>query len=100
MHRKYFIFMFAGQMTDELEKDFGVDSFITEFVSGGPKHYGYKVWSTKDQKEKICIKVKGFNVNHDAAAAINFDALREKVFAFVKNKDRQETVLNIQRIER
>lgn len=33
---------FLGEMTDELEKE-GAGSFITEFVSGGPKHYGYKV---------------------------------------------------------
>lgn len=87
-------------MTDELEKDYGQGSFITEFVSGGPKHYGYKVYSTKDQKEVTKIKVKGFKVTHDASAQINFDNLRQKVFAFVRDNDRLESEIRIQRIER
>lgn len=87
-------------MTDELEMDYGTGSYITEFVSGGPKHYAYKVWSTKENKEKVCIKVKGFKITHDISATINFDALREKVHVFVQERDRQETVIRLQRIER
>lgn len=30
--------LISGCMTDELEKDYGQGSFITEFVSGGPKY--------------------------------------------------------------
>ena len=33
-------------------------------------------------------------------AAINFENLRQKVFAYVQARDRQETVIRIQRIER
>ena len=33
---------FLGDMTDELEKPYGAGSYITEFVSGGPKNYAYK----------------------------------------------------------
>jgi hypothetical protein len=29
-------------MTDELE-EYGQGAYISEFVSGGPKHYGYEV---------------------------------------------------------
>jgi len=72
----------------------------TNSVSGGPKHYAYKVWSSNDQQEKISIKVKGFSINHAAAATINFENLRQKVFACVQARDRQETVIRIQRIER
>ncbi|XP_049826242.1 uncharacterized protein LOC126266383 [Aethina tumida] len=36
---------FIGDMTDELEV-YGIGSYITEFVSGGPKNYAYSVWST------------------------------------------------------
>lgn len=86
-------------MTDEL-KDHGEGSFITEFVSGGPKHYAYKVLSSKEQKEKVYIKVKGFAINCANSAAINFESLRKKVFAFIKEKDRQETEIRIRRIER
>ncbi|KAJ8965523.1 hypothetical protein NQ317_019537, partial [Molorchus minor] len=48
---------FIGDMTDELES-YGAGSYISEFVSGGPKNYAYKVFSTKDQKEEIVCKVK------------------------------------------
>lgn len=109
--------LISGCMTDELEKDYGQGSFITEFVSGGPKyaclkldmvqihimlfrHYAYKVWSEKDQAEKTIIKVKGFKLTYNATADINFDKMREIVHAFVQNRDRKETLLRIQRIER
>lgn len=97
---KKFTCFALGEMTDELEKDYGIGSFITEFVSGGPKHYAYKVWSTKDQCEKISMKVKGFRITHDLTAEINFDTLRNKVHAFVENQERRETDVLIQRIER
>lgn len=87
-------------MTNELEKDYGPGSYIIEFVSGGPKHYAYKVWSTREQKEKVSIKVKGFSINHAASALINFDNLRDKVHSYVQQHDRQETNVKIQRIER
>ena len=55
---------YPGDMTDELEKDFGSGGHITRFVSGGPKQYSYQVWSTK-QKEvlstcKSCILYYNF----------------------------------------
>lgn len=86
-------------MTDELQ-DYGPGSYITEFVSGGPKHYAYKVWSTKEKKEKVSMKVKGFRITQDISAELNFETLRQKVHAFVKDQDRQETIIRIQRIER
>ncbi|MCP4051885.1 MAG: hypothetical protein GY739_02270, partial [Mesoflavibacter sp.] len=39
---------FLGDMTDELEGPYGPGSYISEFVSAGPKNYGYKVFSTND----------------------------------------------------
>ncbi|XP_049818063.1 uncharacterized protein LOC126264380 [Aethina tumida] len=45
---------FIGDMTDELEV-YGIGSYITEFVSGGPKNYAYSVWSTTKQ----CIEHRG-----------------------------------------
>ncbi|XP_055380657.1 uncharacterized protein LOC129611502 [Condylostylus longicornis] len=41
---------FIGDMTDELTS-YGDGSFITEFASGGPKNYGYAVYSTKSQSQ-------------------------------------------------
>ncbi|WP_221936015.1 hypothetical protein, partial [Klebsiella pneumoniae] len=36
---------YLGEMTDELV-EYGPGSYITDFVSGGPKTYSYLVWST------------------------------------------------------
>ncbi|CAH1106576.1 unnamed protein product [Psylliodes chrysocephalus] len=69
---------FIGDMTDELEKE-GSGSYITEFVSGGPKNYAYKVWSTKDQDFKITCKVKGISLNHSASQKINFNSIKRMV---------------------
>jgi hypothetical protein len=46
---------FIGDMTDELE-EYGCGSYITEFVCGGPKNYAFKVFSTKDNTKKQCVK--------------------------------------------
>lgn len=86
-------------MTDEL-RDYGTGSYINEFVSGGPKHYAYKIWSTREQKEIIVIKVKGFSINDDVSALVNFEALKRKVHAFVQKGERQETTVRTQRIEK
>ena len=37
-----------GGKTDELEKDFGVGSYISELVALGPNNYTYKVFSQKE----------------------------------------------------
>lgn len=67
-----------GEMTDELE-DYGEGSYITEFVSGGPKNYAYKVWSTKNEKEMITCKVKGIQLNYEAAQLINFESIKDMI---------------------
>lgn len=69
---------FVGDMTDELES-YGAGSYITEFVSGGPKNYAYKVFSTKSQMEEIVCKVKDISLNYAASQLINFDCIRQMV---------------------
>lgn len=69
---------FIGDMTDELEA-YGPNSYITEFVSGGPKNYAYKVFSMKSQQEEIVCKVKGLALNYAASQLINFDSIKEMV---------------------
>lgn len=69
---------FIGDMTDELQC-YGHGSFITEFVSGGPKNYSYKVFSTNDKTEHIVCKVKGINLNYESSQKINFDSIKEAV---------------------
>ena len=57
---------FLGDLTNELKPG----QFIREFVSLGPKTYGYQ---TNDGK--TCVKVKGFTLNGTASEIINFNSL-------------------------
>lgn len=60
---------FLGDLTDELK-----GSYITDFVSGGPKNYAYR---TNKGKQKC--KVKGFSLNFDNSQHLNFDSMTEMV---------------------
>ncbi|KAG5873201.1 hypothetical protein JTB14_013361 [Gonioctena quinquepunctata] len=86
---------FVGDMTDELEKE-GLDSYITEFVTGGPKNYSYTLWSTKNREHKTVCKVKGISLNHSASQLINFDVIKDMVLTpcdpiFIVNKQIRRT---------
>ena len=58
---------FVGGMTDELG-----GSYITEYVSNGPKKYAYR---TGDGKQ--VVKVKGFTLNYVASQQLTFDVMKE-----------------------
>ena len=73
-------------MTSELA-EYGDDAYIEEFVSGGPKHYAYRV-RKGDGSTVEKIKIRGFTINHSTAALLNMGALKEKVFDFVEAIDR------------
>ena len=62
---------FLGDMTNELDED----DYITEFVSGGPKNYGY---TTKSGK--VCCKVRGFTLNVRGSAQLNYKVMRQNVW--------------------
>ncbi|KAJ8909911.1 hypothetical protein NQ315_014918 [Exocentrus adspersus] len=66
---------FLGDMTDEL----GAGSYITEFVSGGPKNYAYKYFDAKDNEEKVVCKVKGIALNYAASQLVNFDTIKKMI---------------------
>lgn len=76
---------FLGDLTNELT-EYGTDSYITEFVSGGPKNYAFKVYSPSTEKENTICKVKGFSLNFRNSKKINFDTVREMV---LRNDDNQ-----------
>jgi hypothetical protein len=67
-----------GDLTDELSSK----TWITEFVSTGPKSYAYK-----DNLGRTTCKVKGITLNHDTSKLINFEKMKEVVF------DPSQTVL-------
>ena len=77
---------YLGDMTDEL-KDYGPGSYITQFVSGGPKNYGYIVKSGATGKEYCVVKVRGFTLNYATSSHVNFKSLRKMVWYLVKNQE-------------
>lgn len=66
-----------GELTDELSS-LGEGAYITSFVSGGPKFYGYKYKSSDGRDGCIC-KVKGIRLNYENSQKINFDSIREMI---------------------
>ena len=77
---------YLGQFTSELEKD----DHIVEFVSGGPKNYGY---TTK--KGKVECKVRGFRLNSEGKTQLNYNVMRQNVLDEIQKpllKPRQTTV--------
>ena len=59
---------FLGDFKDELG-----GAYITEFVSGGPKNYGYLTSTGKTE-----CKVRGFALNTEGLAHLNYAVLRQK----------------------
>jgi len=47
-------------MTNEL----GPDEYISEFVSGGPKNYAYKIVNAKTSAEMTVCKLRGITLNY------------------------------------
>ena len=69
-----------GDLTDQVEEDYGHGSFITEFVAGGPKNYAYKVAVGGDPEIiKICIKVRGITINQSCDQLVTFENLKAMV---------------------
>ncbi|KAG5875837.1 hypothetical protein JTB14_016429 [Gonioctena quinquepunctata] len=55
---------FLGEMTDELV-EYGEGSFITDFVSGGPKLYAYHGHPMLKNKTVGIIKMEGITLNYN-----------------------------------
>jgi hypothetical protein len=71
----------AGQYKPELGENLGMwtselaeNDYIYQFVSGGPKNYGYQ---TKNG-ETVC-KCKGLTLNHAAENVVNFNTIKQVV---------------------
>ena len=57
-------------MTDEWKRE----DYITKFVSGGPKNYGYKT-----HLGHVCCKVREFALDIRGKQQLNFQVMRENV---------------------
>jgi hypothetical protein len=72
---------FMGEWASELKPG----EVIIEFVSGGPKIYGYRT-----SFGKVVIKVKGFHLNFRNSKAFSFENLKKVILSFCeKNMDPQ-----------
>ena len=61
---------YLGGMTSELNED----DYITEFVSGGAKNYGYL-----SKQGKSCCNVRGFTLNFRGSQYLNYEVMKQNV---------------------
>ena len=71
-----------GELTDELK-----GGYITTFMSGGPKNYGY-VTNTGE----AILKIRGISLTYDATLTLNIGTMRELVESYVVDGARHEKV--------
>jgi len=85
---------YFGEFTSELDPD----DFIVEFVSGGPKNYGYQ---TKNGHAEC--KVRGFRLNSEGNTQLNYSVMRQNVLDEIQKplqKPRQTQVIKTHQIIR
>ncbi|OXU16703.1 hypothetical protein TSAR_013591 [Trichomalopsis sarcophagae] len=68
---------FLGQLTDKLA-GYGLSTYITSFVFGGPKFDAYK-YIKPDGCESCVCKIKGIRLNASATERIHFECARKLV---------------------
>ena len=73
---------YLGDLTDELK-----GGYITTFMSGGPKNYGY-VTNTGE----AILKIRGISLTYDATLTLNIGTMRELVDSYVIDGNRHEKV--------
>ena len=76
---------YLGDLTDELKGD-----YITTFLSGGPKNYGY-VTNTGE----AILKIRGITLNYDASKTLNVDVMRHLVELYVDCHIQDKVTINI-----
>jgi hypothetical protein len=64
-----------GAMVNELKPC----EHITEFTSGGPKNYAYKVLNTSTGQYKTVCKVRGITLNYNTKHLVNFNMIKDMI---------------------
>ena len=85
---------YLGDFTSELDKD----DYILEFVSAGPKNYGYQT-----QNGHVECKVRGFRLNSEGKTQLNYHIMRQNVLDEIQKpllKPRQTQVVKTYQIVR
>ena len=76
---------YLGDLTDELK-----GGYITTFIPGGPKNYGY-VTNTGE----AILKIRGITLTYDATKNININVMRNFVEQFVDYHIQNKVTINI-----
>ena len=71
---------YLGEFTSEME----ADDYIEEFVSGGPKNYGYQT-----KKGKVECKVRGFRLNSEGKTQLNYDVMCQNVLDEIQHPQKE-----------
>ena len=71
---------YLGEFTSELDHD----DTIEEFVSGGPKNYGYKT-----KNGQVECKVRGFRMNSEGKTQLNYDFTRRNVLDEIQHPQKE-----------
>ena len=85
---------YLGDFTSELDNK----DHIIEFVSGGPKNYGYQT-----QNDHVECKVRGFRLNSEGKQQLNYDVMKANVIDEIQKlqkNPRETTVYNTHHIVR
>ena len=76
---------YLGDLTDELNGD-----YITTFLSGGPKNYGY-ITNTGE----AILKIRGISLTYDATLTLNIATMRELVEYYVDYDEQKKVTITI-----
>ena len=69
-----------GSMLGNWESEMAEGDHITEFISAGPKNYGYVTFQGKTE-----LKVKGFSLNVEGAGQLQYGLVRDNIIAEIKD---------------
>ena len=64
----------VGDYLSDLTSELNADDYITEFVSGGAKNYGYLT-----KQGKSCCNVRGFTLNYRGSRYPNYEVMKQNV---------------------
>ena len=78
---------YLGQFTNELDDP---SDYITEFISGGAKNYGYRT-----KHGKTDCKVRGFTLNVRGKEVINFETMKKNILSELDDPQEQTRVLKV-----
>lgn len=71
-----------GEQLGDMKREYA-NRRIVEFVTAGPKNYSYRHVNganNSDDDEQFVTKVRGFELNSEAAASIHFEAVKQVMF--------------------